>query len=307
MAFVGPGSPYISPAMLQNSPTGISWKTLAGQGAGADQITAAQMDICLRATHMIDAYCNVPLRATIDTETLFGPGNPRFQTRPNGVSWLLLSRPPVVKVISGQYSPSASFPEQWTAIPANQFKVVQPLMGVYGTSAPGASGEGAQDVLLGPGYVGGTKDSCEVQVTYLNGWPHATLTAASAANASTVQVDDVTGWLNAAGIVYDATEQEAATVTAVTPNTPGALSGPGTLTLSAPLGYAHAAGTVFTTLPGNVIQAAILYAVSQALVRGATAVSPQQRGGGNSGDSGKSSAEYAAEAELLVHRYRRTL
>lgn len=307
MAFTGPGAPYITPAMLLNASTGISWNTIPSPNAAADVKAAAQMDICMRATSAIDGYCETPLRATVDTETLFGPGDFRFTVRPDGVCRLLLSRPPVVSVLSGQYSPAASFPSTWTPLAAAQFKVEQPLMGVYGTTAPGTTDTGGQAVLMAPGIVGYGRQSTEVQVTYLNGWPHAMLTADAAAGASTLAVDDITGWLGACGILYDSVEQEVAVVTAVTPNTSGALSGPGTLALAAPLGYAHTAGTLFSTLPGDVVQAAVLYAVSQALVRGATAVAPQQRGGGSSGDAGKASTEYIAEAELKIHRYRRTL
>lgn len=303
---VGPGAPYITPAMLIAAPTGIAWSTIPTPRATPEQQLAEQLNICMRATAAVDGYCETPLRATIDTETLFGPGDFRFQLRPNGTAWLVLSRPPVVSVLSGQYSPSASFPPVWTQLPASAFKVYQPIMGLYGTSSPGTTDTGGQAVLMAPGTVNGSRGSVEVQVTYLNGWPHAQLMVASNAGDSTLQVDDVTGWLGACGTVMDSTGQEAATVTGVSPAVAGALSGPGTLTLSAPLANAHPIGCLFTTLPASVIDAAILFAVSQALVRGATAMSAPG-GSGSSGGGSKSIDEYTSEAELKIHRFRRSL
>lgn len=302
---VGPGAPYITPAMLIAAPTGISWSTIPAPHATSDQQLAEQLNICMRATAAVDGYCETPLRATIDTETLFGPGDFRFQIRPNGTCWLLLSRPPVVSVLSGQYSSSAAFPPNWTPLTADKFKVYQPIMGLYGTSSPGTTDTGGQAVLMAPGVVSGPRDSVEVQVTYLNGWPHAQLTAAANVGDTVVHVDDVTGWMGACGTIRDSIGQEAATVTAVTPTVSGALSGPGTLTLATALTYAHAVGTLFTTLPESVIEAAILFAVSQALVRGATAISPGRSG--SSGGGSKSSTDYAAEAELKIHRFKRVL
>lgn len=304
---VGPGAPYINPAVLLSAPTGISWATVPGPRATADQQLAAQLDICMRATSAIDTYCGTPLRATIDTETVRGPGDWRFTQRPDGVARLILSRPPVVSVISGQYSPTASFPSQWTALAGTQFKVEQPLMGVWGTTAPGAADTGGQAVLMAPGVLGyGGRGSYEVQVTYMNGWPHTQLTADAAAGATTLSVDDVTGWVGAVGTVRDTVGQETVSVVSTSPSGPTA-SGPGTVTLASPLANAHSAGTLVSTLPGSVVEAAILFAVSQALVRGATAVTAPGVPGASNGGGGMSKEELTAEAELKIHPFRRTL
>ncbi|MBT8160993.1 MULTISPECIES: hypothetical protein [Arthrobacter] len=303
---VGPGAPYITPAMLIAAPTGISWSTIPTPRASPEQQLAEQLNICMRATAAVDDYVSTPLRATIDTETLFGPGDMRFQIRPNGTCWLVLSRPPVVSVLSGQYSASASFPPAWTPLDASKFKVYKPIMGLYGTSVPGTTDTGGQAVLMAPGVVSGSRGSVEVQVTYMNGWPHTQLMAAANVGDTTIQIDDVTGWLGACGTIRDSVGQEAAVVTAVSPTVTGSLSGPGTLTLAAPLANAHPVGTLFTTIPESVVSAAILYAVSEALVRGATAVSAPG-GSGSSGGGSKSIDQYTSEAELKIHRFRPTL
>lgn len=305
-----PGSPYITPPMLIAANTGILWDSipsLTGQ-ATAQQQWDAQLDVCTKATAMINGYANQVLRCTIDTETLFGPGDFRFQMRPNGSARLLLARTPVTSVISGQVSPASQFPESWTPVPATGFKIEVPVIGVYGTTSPSAAGDGGPAVLLAPGYVSwlGGRLGWEVQVTYTNGWPHGSTQQASSPGDTVLHVDDCTGWgppsgatTGAAGTLHDPGTQESFTVTAAS-----ATSGPGTLTLSSALGYPHPAGTLATTLPGTVIEAAILFAVSIALVGGATATT-QQAIPGVAATGGKTSAEYAAEAELLIHPYRR--
>jgi len=303
------GTPYITPDILRSAPTGILWDSLATlERPDPQKLWAEMLNLCSRATSQINGYCNQPLRATVDTETLYGPGDFRFQMRRNGVARLLLSRSPVTSVISGQVSPAYAFPEQWVSIPAAGFKPEVPLIGVYGTTAPGASGDGGQAVLLAPGYVSWWGGASEVQVTYINGWPHGSLQAAVAAGATEITVDDCTGWgppsgatSGAAGILYDQGRQESFTVTAAS-----ATSGRGTLTLASPLSYPHQAGVIATTLPGTVMQAAILFATSLALVGGATAVT-QEAIPGVPETGGKMAASYAAEAELLVHPYRRVI
>jgi hypothetical protein len=305
---VAPGTPYITPAVLLSAPTGISWSTVPGRNTEPSRQNAEQLNICARATAMVDGYCNQPLRATVDTETLSGPGTFRMQIQPSGVARLLLSRSPVTQVVSGQVTSAAAFPPSWAAIPANNFRPEKPMLGVYGTSAPASAAEGGQAVLLAPGWVtwAAGRATSEVQVTYINGWPHGSLTGAVAAGASSLPVDDITGWFGAAGTVHDVGQQETISVTAVAPSIAGAISGPGTLTLASALAYAHAAGVMVTTLPGTVIWAAILFAVSQALTRGATATTVQSQPGSRGG-GGRDPAEVATEAELMIHPFRRVL
>jgi hypothetical protein len=147
----------------------------------------------------------------------------------------------------------------------------------------------------------------DIEVTYLNGWPHASLSATAVAGASTLVVDDIAGWAGATGVVHDGGVQEAVTVTAATPSTAGALSGGGSLTLAAPLTYAHAPGTLVTTLPGSVIQATVLYAVSQALVRGATATTVQSLPGSRSSSGSRGPDDLIAEARKILVPYCRTV
>ena len=302
----GPGTPYITPTILTNAPTGISWSTIPDRNAVPAAQTAAQLDICARASSMIDGACNQPLRCTVDVETWTGPGDFRCQLQPTGVTRLLSSRRPVTAVIGGRVSSSASFPRSWQTVPANQFEPEIALIGVYGTTAPGASGAGGQAILMAPGWVTWCfgRMSSRIEVTYLNGWPHCSIQAPVTAGATSVTVDNITGWLGAAGNVYDGGQQEFVTVTAVTPAVTGAITGPGTLGLSAPLTYGHPAGALLSTLPQSVHQAALYYCIAQALTRGATATAVQAVSGGATGGGPSSSEDYYKLADSLVQPYK---
>lgn len=293
-------TPYITPDVLTGAPTGISWASVPNPRPDDGANYAGLLNLCRRATDWIDGKLNQPLRATTTVETLVGPGSFRFQTKPNGSVWLLLSRGPVTSIIGGRSTPATAFPPSWTTIAANQFRIEYPVVGVYGTTAPGAAGEGGQAVIMAPiaSWVWG-RQSTLIEVTYVPGWPHTSLTAAAAAAATSLAVDDITGWVGAYGTLYGpGGTQEVVTVSAATPTTTGATSGPGTLTVAA-TAYQHAAGTLLTTLPARAMQAAIYHCCGQALTRGATATVVQTVSGGTGGAGGARTAkeymELAAE------------
>lgn len=306
---VGPGTPYITPAMLIEAPTGISWSSIPGPNATAEQKLAAVLNICVRATSMVNGYCNQPLRATVDTEWFTGPGDFRCQVQPNGVTRLLSSRMPVASIVSGQVTAAAAFPPAWQTIPANNFRPEKPMVGVYGSSAPGGSGTGGQGILLAPGWVSWAfgRLSSSVEATYINGWPHSALTQQATAGTNVLQVDDITGWVGAAGNIYDGDGQEFVSVTTVTPTVLGAISGPGTLTLSAALTFTHQPGVLVSALPGSVQQASIYFSVAQALTRGATATAVQAIGGSSTGGGPSTTADYTNLAQQLIHTYKRVV
>jgi hypothetical protein len=307
-----PGTPYITPEVMKAAPTGIVWTSI-GPGARPSPIEQfnEQLNLCRRATSMIDGYCNQPLRATLDTEVLYGPGDLRFQVQRNGNARLLMSRSPVTFIVGGRVSMAATFPSQWTTVDASQFKAAIPTMGVYGSAVPGGSDNSGQAIYMAPGIASwlAGRYGYEVQVDYVNGWPHASLQQPASAGDMTIVIDDTTGWMPPAALgfpagatatMYDPLYQETVTCGAA-----GTQTGPGTIALTAPLAYDHAVGVMVSTLPQSVIQAAILYCVSQALTRGATAtVTP---GGAGQGGGGGGADDLAGEAELLIHPYRRTI
>lgn len=306
---VGPGTPYITPTILTNAPTGIAWATIPDRTSTPAQQFAEQLNICVRASGMADRAANQPLRATVDVEPFTGPGDFRMQNQPGGITRILASRSPVTSIVSARVSSAVAFPRVWRTIPANQLEPEKPLLGVYGTSAPSPAGSGGQAILLAPGWVnwGYGRHSTRLEVTYVNGWPHGSLIAAVAAGATAIRVDDITGWSGAAGTIYGGQSQEFIVCTAVTPDTAGAIAGPGTLTLSAPLAFAHGPGTLVTCLPAAAMQACIFYSVALALTRGATATAVQSVSGGASGGGAQSATDLIKMGDDLMHSFIRVL
>ena len=249
-------------------------------GVTPQQNTAELSNICARATDLVDQACRQPLRATTDTLPLYGPGAPRVYVPRNSCTQpatLIMTRWPVLEVVSVQYAQN-SLPYSWSTVPAGLTVPAYPPTGLYGSSAPAAAGEGSQAIKVGAGYItwqyGPT--GFAILTEYVNGWPHCGLTEAATAGATSLQVDDCTGWVitaafpgmatGATGTVYDAGNQEVIHVTSAS-----ATSGPGTLTLSSALTYGHAAGTIVSTLPQAVSWAAMLFACEVAMERGANA------------------------------------
>jgi hypothetical protein len=300
---VGPGTPYITPELLKNASTGIAWSTIPRSGASNPEQLAEQNNMCMRATGDVDGYCNQVLRATADTETVPGPNYRLTINNSTGVARMLLSRWPVTQIVAAQFAPNIP-PYQWTTIPANAVVPEVPVIGVYGTSSPSASADGGQAVFIAPGYVNwwNGREGYVVQVSYVNGWPHAGTTGTSAAGDTSLAVDDCTGWTGAMGTIQDGAQQETifCTTTSVT-------TGPGTLNLSSPLVNPHTPGIIVTTLPPQVQWAAILFAVEQALERGATATTVQSLNVTAVGEGVKDAADAHSKGCKRLRPFMRTI
>jgi hypothetical protein len=282
--------------------------------------------MCGRATSRVDGYTNQTLRATADVELLHGPDYRVTAGPASGGSsptpyWglsrpqnarAILSRWPVLQVTGVKTCPNNVWPRSWTSLPAGFFEPEVPPLAIFGSVAPGGSAEGGQAILIGGGYVNWSlgRNGWAIEVSYVNGYPHCSLTAACAAGDTTIAVNDCTGWAitsyygtytGATGRVVDSGQQEAVHVTASS-----VTAGPGTLTLSSPLGYPHQAGTLVTTIPGSVEQACIYFATAEALTRGATSTTIHAVGGAaQSSDSG--ARALIEEGELLIHAYKRSI
>jgi hypothetical protein len=158
----------------------------------------------------------------------------------------------------------------------------------------------------------GGRGGQRVQVSYVNGWPHTSLTATAQQGATSLSVDDVTGWAGASGFAYDGAATEQLSAASVTPTTPLVLpngagtaqAGPGTITLSSPLAYEHLKGTVISALPAIVIEAAVYAASVQALDAGIDSVAIQTLAGEHI-SSGSSIKDISTEYELLLDPFRR--
>lgn len=315
-------TPYVTPEQLNQWPTGVMWSTFPPKTGGSPPTPAQQYAvlsmICLQATQRADQIVNQPLRSVQTTEELAGPNYRVTVQNSSGNGRFIAARWPVTQVLSVQVAPNSGWPRQWTALPAGNFEPEFPVDGLYGASVPSA-GAGGQSILFAPGYVrwpcgwpGQTtrgRLAFRVSATYLSGWPHACLAQAASAGDGTIHVDDCTGWvitgtnavqIGAAGIIYDALGggMEPVTCTAVS-----AATGPGTLTLSSPLSYAHGAGIAVSAMPDTVIWAAALLAGRAALIRGATATTIQTTGGKQQATP----SGLEAEARSLLATFRRTI
>ena len=313
---VGPGTPYITPAVLRSAPTGIDWTTIPSRNADARAQQAEQANICLRATGLVEGVTNQVLRATIDTEFFSGPDWRVTISRSTGNARVLVSRWPILQVIGGQVTPDI-FPRNWQAISAALMDVEKPPIGLYGAAQAADVPDGGQALIIAAGFISwwNGRNGFRLQVQYVNGWPHTSLTAAANQGDTTVQVDDCTGWapspedpedqqFGATGIFYDGLFQEVALCTGSS-----VAAGPGTLTLGSPLTFGHSAGVLLTTLPRTVMNATIDMASSLALARGATATTVQSvSGGGGTAGGGPLGPQQLRElAAKSVRSYARVI
>ena len=167
------------------------------------------------------------------TEDLEGPNYRVTVQWASGNGRFVASRWPVTQVTNVQVAPNNTFPRSWTVLPAGSYEPEFPVDGLYGASVPSA-GAGGQSIIFAPGYLGNCAGwgslftprlRYRVSATYLSGWPHTSLTAASSIGDTHLTVDDCTGWvitgtnntpIGASGVVYDAVGggQESFSVTA---------------------------------------------------------------------------------------------
>ena len=195
--------------------------------------------MCARATSRVDGYMNQTLRATTDIELVHGPdyrvtvgpasggAYPTPYWGDTGRAERADHHVPLACPCSdaGADMPEQPVAQQWTALPAGYFEPEVPPIGVYGSVSPGGSAEGGQAVIVGGGYInwGYGRNGWAIQVSYINGWPHTSLTSAVAAGVTTLPVNDCTGWAitdyygtytGATGTIEDSGQQEAIHVTA---------------------------------------------------------------------------------------------
>jgi len=299
--------------MIVNAPTGLPWSVVPWPKATAAEQLAEQTNVCWRATGEVDRLCNQPLRATLDVEEEVGPDY-RVTVDNTGVVTLLASRWPIISIIGGQYSPADVIPPNWITIPGTAMRPSAQISSVYGTTAPGASADGPSMIDISPGYVSwwNGRRGHRLQVSYVNGWPHAALLATAAAGATSLRVDDVTGMAGARCWLYDGANTEMVTVNSVTADAPATVMGtsvpvgPGTATLTTPLASSHAAGIVCSAIPQDISWATILLASSEVLDSGASAMLMQSVSGSET-IGGKGAEDLRRQAKKILEAYGRVI
>ncbi len=214
-------APYQLPGDLLSQPLGVSWASI-GQSSStrpSPALNQASLDnICWQASNQAETEAGQPLRATVQTETLSGPSH-RLGILPSGVARFTTSQGPVLKVTRVQVHVAAAFPyTNWTTLPRTHAYPEEEAYGLYNSTAPGMATAGGFAIYIDGTYVNwllGPKGT-RVQVTYVAGFPHTQLTTKVTAGATTLQVDDVTGWAGAVGWISDATKTEVVQCLAVT-------------------------------------------------------------------------------------------
>lgn len=313
-------TPYITPAMLTTAPTGIAWSIIPFPKATTQQQFAEQYNICTRATKIVDGYVNQVFRATIDSEEISVPDfYATIQNYTGQVRWVL-TRWPVTQILAAQSSPNV-LPPTWTQVTNGQWRIETPVLGVYGSYVSGGSGSsGGQTIYLGIGTASWQfgRNGFLAACSYINGWPHAGLMTSATQGATTLTLDDVTGFAGAACTIYDGANTEDVQVVSVTannqlvlPNDGGtAPAGPGTVTLATPLQFAHTgsnpANVTVSSLPADVIWASVLAAMVQALDAGITAITAQNIPGSTT-TGGHGVQDLRTEYETILNPYRRVI
>lgn len=304
-----PATPYVTSAMLLDKPASISWAVAPTLNPSTAAQTAQIQDACWKATSIVDTYCRQPLRATITTEELQGPGDRYVSvSRNTGVTTVITRRRPVTAVLAVQVSPAATFPPNWTLLPAGQYRPQHTMTNVGPVPYSSPRG-GGNTIDVAPSWVSWAagRGAWRLLVSYMSGWPHTGLTATAVAGTSTLTVDDVTGWAGSTGSAYDGQYTENVTVTAATAATPEQLpgtagtvqAGPGTLTLASPLAFNHGQGVAVSALPAVIIHATVLAATVQAL-EVIDAIATQSLSGQMAGGTGV----LAEESEKLLDPFR---
>lgn len=306
--------------MLTSAPTGIAWSIIPMPKATDQQQFAEQYNICMRATAVVDGYVNQAFRATIDNEEISCPDYyATIQNNTGQVRWVL-TRWPVTQILAAQSSPN-TLPPVWNPVTSGAWRIETPVLGVYGsTVSAGSGGSGGQTIYLAVGTAtwGFGRNGFLLSASYVNGWPHAGLITTADEGASTLTVDDVTGWAGATGVIYDGSSTETVQVVSVTANTNTTLpnsggtapAGPGTLTLATPLLFNHTgsvpANVVVSAIPADVLWATVLAAMVQALDSGITAITVQAVPGSTT-MGGHGISDLQTGYEMLLEPYKRVI
>lgn len=316
-------TPYIVPAMLSTlAPFGIDWASIPIPGATEAANNAALLDICLAATSAVDVYCNMPLRATADLETLDGPDFRLTVRQSTGIAIAEMQHWPVIAVLGARMTPAGAFPRTWTSIPSAALDVGEPSAQFVGASSiPSGAGDGMNQVLIAPGYIDWINGrwGYTVQIAYLNGWPTAGIDQSAAAGATSIHVDDVTGFAGSRPQIWDAGSSETVTVISVAADNPvdvlpdvSVQTGPGTLTLASPgLAYSHngssPASAVIAAMPDVVREAAYYFAAAESMQRGSTQISVPALPGSMMSGGQPSIKSFISIAQQMLFNLRRVV
>ena len=302
-------SQYITVAQLYNAPLGIDLKSVVPPQAAkpGSQVSGMQLyeelqQIVLRASAMIDNYCQQVLRATTDSEEKWTGAASRAGVDQNGYLWVRPNYWPVRSVSAFQYGCPAIGGTSWTVPTLSDLLIINNRI-VYPSWLPARN-----------------TPPWRVQYTYINGYVTALLTASMTASATAMPVNDATGMTAGQTLtIYDAGNTEDVTVAASWTPTTGAAS----VTLAAATTFAHTiqarptTGTqqpydiMVSALPAEVQQACLLICKELVEARGASALVMGRTGGVSGGQpqhgASAETEKFPLEAQYALDPYRRVL
>ena len=257
---IGRAEPYISVQELRFSATAsaIELDELVPNGGQAAQ-DRALYELILRASAKIDAHCMGrmgTLNATSFTQ------NGRYRMDRDGRFKIHPSFTPVLAVSSfswgsnmGNLTPlSLDSSNVWSE---EESIIINPSGTASTTTYSGTNGLSwlFNDYSTGGEYY--------TEFTYINGWPNTFTSSPTAAGATTIPVTDPTGIYPGNSLqIWDGMNDEWVKIAS------SYVPGTSTLTLSAPLLYAHGKGINVSMMHPNVKQACILFTISMVKERG---------------------------------------
>lgn len=303
--------PYISPAqLLAAGHLGVSWSTLPKVGSSDNE--PYLLDICNQASDEANNIVRQQLGCSIVTEQIYGKSEFLNNTKAAGTLQGVLSQGPIIRVIGGAWGFNA-LPSALQTLNVNQFNITTPQFTPQLSNTSFAS-TAVRRFYLSQMPILTNANEVIVQITYLSGFPVATLTTES---SSILNVTDVTGFngftplyannsalSGSLATIYDGRNTEIVQIVSTNSATDvlGEPYGPGTLTLAADPQFTHSVGTIISIFPPSIIEAVLFLAGALGLSRGATSLNVQ---GQSRGTSNSISQTFRKTASNLLAPYTR--
>jgi len=268
----------------------------------------------------MDTIANMTLRATQDTETELGPDF-IITLKSNGWARFRMTTWPILYLVSGEVSPASSGVSTGILIPGSALMPEHSGLPHTGSLVPSVS-PGPTAAMIAPGYVdwNNGRNGYVVSITSISGWPVCGIDVAASAGASSIHVDDITGWWlddsgGSRGTIYDPPLREVVTASGVMPDITGEITGSGTLSLANPLQFSHTPNVggsaqadqriLLSAMPAALIQAGYYFGNHYGLLRGATAAVMQSARGTAAPSSLKAANDWYAMGVEQVSRFAR--
>lgn len=245
--------PYVTGQDFLNEPTGVDVSQLIPAGSTLTQ-QAALARLVANASSEADRICQKPLAASLDVET------GEYRIFRDGTIRVPVPYSPLVSVNNVAIGYSAASMTAMTDL--SGLRLIRSVARIPVPSTPPLQFAFTPQPAA---YV--QRGWIFADVSYVNGWAHTTLSAATLAGATSVQPGTVLGFVPGLPFTfYDGQNTEPAQVG------PGYVVGSATVPLAAPLAYAHGKGVTVSALPPFVREAVIRLGAWLVKTRGSEAI-----------------------------------